>query len=86
MPQLSPATYFLEMNPLSANRPNSRLAADVERADWLVLDQALDNWAEPNRSMEFGSDAPNAMVRDHFELAKQSGTYLLYRRKKPANP
>jgi hypothetical protein len=86
MPQLPPATYFLEMNPLSANRPNSRLAADVERADWLVLDQALDNWAEPNRSMEFGSDAPNAVVRDHFELAKQSGTYLLYRRKKPANP
>lgn len=86
MPQLSPATYFLEMNPLSANRPNSRLAADIQGADWLVLDQALDNWNEPNRSMEFGSDTPNAVVRDQFELAKQAGTYLLYRRKTPANP
>ena len=86
LPQLSPATYFLEMNPLSANRPDSRLAADVQTADWLLLDRALDNWNEANRSNEFGSDAPNAVVRDHFELEKQAGTYLLYRRKEPVNP
>jgi hypothetical protein len=86
LPQLSPATYFLEMNPLSANRPASRLAADIQTADWLLLDRALDNWNEANRSNQFGSDAPNAVVRDHFALEKQSGTYLLYRRKEPANP
>jgi hypothetical protein len=86
LPQLSPATYFLEMNPLSANRPASRLAADLQTADWLLLDRALDNWNEANRSNQFGSDAPNAVVRDHFELKTQSGTYLLYRRKEPANP
>jgi hypothetical protein len=36
LPKLRPATYFLEMNPFSANRPGSRLAEDVEDADWLV--------------------------------------------------
>jgi hypothetical protein len=82
LPQLVPATYFLEMNPLSANRPDSRLAADVQSADWLLLDRTLDNWNEPNRSIEFGSDSPNVIVRDHFELVKESGNYLLYRKTK----
>jgi hypothetical protein len=79
LPQLVPATYFLEMNPLSANRPDSRLAADVQSADWLLLDRTLDNWNEPNRSVEFGSDVPNVIVRDQFELVKEVGPYLLYR-------
>jgi hypothetical protein len=81
LPQLIPATYFLEMNPLSANRPDSRLAADVQSADWLLLDRTLDNWNEPNRSAELGSDSPNAIVRDHFELVKEVDSYLLYRRR-----
>jgi hypothetical protein len=83
LPQFVPATYFLEMNPLSANRPDSRLAADVQSADWLLLDRTLDNWNEPNRSVEFGSDSPNVIVRDHFELVKEVDTYLLYRRRGP---
>jgi hypothetical protein len=81
LPQLVPATYFLEMNPLSANRPDSRLAADVQSADWLLLDRTLDNWNEPNRSVEFGSDSPNVIVRDHFEVVKEVGKFLLYRRR-----
>jgi hypothetical protein len=81
LPQLVPATYFLEMNPLSANRPGSRLAADVQSADWLLLDRTLDKWSEPNRSVEFGSDSPNVIVRDRFELVKEAGNYLLYRRR-----
>jgi hypothetical protein len=81
MPQLQPATYFLEMNPLSANRPQSRLAADVESADWVVLNRQWNAWQEPNKSAEFLSDAPNAIVRRQFELCDAFGPYLLYRKR-----
>ncbi|HEX8076364.1 MAG TPA: hypothetical protein VF511_01005 [Chthoniobacterales bacterium] len=81
MPQLRPATYYLEMNPFSANRPGSRLAADVASADWLVLDRRWDRWDEPNRSAEFGPDAPNEVVRERFELVGEFGSFLLFRKK-----
>ena len=80
-PELHPASYFLEMNPFSANRPHSRLAGDVSSADWLVLDQEMDNWREPNRSMEFGDDAPNRVVQTQFTPMAQYGTYVLFRRR-----
>ncbi|HEX7517786.1 MAG TPA: hypothetical protein VF345_10940 [Chthoniobacterales bacterium] len=81
LPQLTPATYFLEMNPLSANRPGSRLSADVLSADWLILDHRLDDWNEPNDSMRFGPDAPNLLVQSRFELCAKHGSYDIYRRK-----
>lgn len=80
-PQLRPATYFLEMNPFSANRPGSRLAADVSSADWLVLNRALDYWHEPNRSTEFGEDAPNRIVAAQFTAVGEYGPYVLFRRR-----
>lgn len=81
MPKLIPATYFLEMNPLSANRPKSRLASDVASADWLVLNRAWDAWSEPNRSVDYASNAPNEVVQREFKLVAESDGYLLYRRK-----
>jgi hypothetical protein len=81
LPQLTPATYFLEMNPLSANRPGSRLGADLLSADWLILDHRLDDWNEPNDSMRFGPDAPNLVVQSRFELCAKHGSYDIYRRK-----
>jgi hypothetical protein len=81
MPQLQPATYFLEMNPGSANRPGSRLATDVASADWLVLNHAWDAWAEPNDSVRYRSDAPMKVVRAEFELCNRYGDYELYRHK-----
>ena len=81
LPQLTPATYFLEMNPLSANRPGSRLAGDIRSADWLILDRRLDEWNEPNDSMRFGSNEPNEVVQSYFELSARHGSYDLYRRK-----
>ena len=81
LPQLTPATYFLEMNPLSANRPGSRLAGDIRSADWLVLDHRLDQWNEPNDSRRFGSNEPNEVVQSYFELSARQGSYDLYRRK-----
>ena len=81
LPRLRPATYFLEMNPLSANRPGSRLARDIESADWLILDRRWDTWYEQNRSREFGSDAPNAVVRERFVLQGEYQSFLLFRKK-----
>jgi hypothetical protein len=83
MPQLHPATYFLEMNPMSANRPDSRLAADVASADWLILSHRFDDWDEPNDSMKFGSDAPNQVVQSQFELCARYEAFDIYRRRTP---
>jgi hypothetical protein len=81
MPQLQPATYFLEMNPLSANRLHSRLAADVATADWLILDHRWDVWDEPNESVKYGSDAPTQVVKNQFQMCGQFGNYGLFRRR-----
>ena len=81
MPQLQPATYFLEMNPGSANRPDSRLATDVASADWLVLNHFWDVWNEPNDSIRYRSDAPMKVVRAEFELCNRYGDFELYRHK-----
>jgi hypothetical protein len=81
MPHLRPSTYFLEMNPQSANRPNSRLAADVASADWLLLNHDFDSWNEQNDSSKFGSDAPMRVVAQQFELCGRCGPHDLYRRK-----
>lgn len=85
LPQLRPATYFLEMNPGSVNSPHSRLAEDVATADWLVLNRRWDFINEPNRSGQFGSDAPNQVVRSDFDFWWQCGSYLLFRNKKLNN-
>ena len=55
------------------------------RADWLLLTGIWDGWVEPNTSMEFGSDAPNEVIREQF---CEAGSYedalvVLYRRCRP---
>jgi hypothetical protein len=85
-PQLVPASYFLEMNPLSANRPDSRLAADVATADWLVLNRFWDRWKEDNASSQLGPDGPNEIVRSHFTLHRKIGEFDVYRRKTAGAP
>jgi hypothetical protein len=85
MPHLRPSTYFLEMNPRSANRPNSRLTADVASADWLVLDHVLDVWTEKNESIKFASDRPMRVIQQQFELCGRYGPWDLYQKKKLAS-
>jgi hypothetical protein len=82
LPKLYPATYFLEMNPLSVNRPGSRLASDIRSADWLVLNHEWDLGEEPNRSREYGSAEPADVVRDHFQFIGGYDTFGLFRRKR----
>jgi hypothetical protein len=80
LPWLTPASYFLELNPRSANRPDSRLAADIGGADWLLLNRRWDAWHEPNDSMRPGSNAPNEVVESRFQLRGRVGYFELYRR------
>jgi hypothetical protein len=84
-PQLRPSTYFLEMNPGSANAPRSRLARDVESADWLVLNRRWDILNEPNRSTDLGPAEPNQVVRQEFDFWSEYGSLLLFRNKKLRN-
>jgi hypothetical protein len=81
LPWLVPATYFLEMNPFSANRVGSRLASDVASADWLVLDHQRDKVDEPNLGNVPGPSAPNDVVHQQFDLRGRVGLYEIYHRK-----
>ena len=80
LPELEPASYYMEMNPGTANREGSGLADEIREADWLILSSEWDNWDEPNDSMDFGSSEPNEVVRDLFCLRFERGQYRLYER------
>jgi len=81
-PELEPATYYIEMDPGLADAEGSSLADDLLTADWVILTNFWTGWFEPNASSDFGSNAPNQVIADHFCLV---GNYndalvLLYRR------
>jgi hypothetical protein len=80
-PELEPATYYIEMDPGLADQEGSRLASDVASADWLILTNFWTGWYEPNASSEFGSEAPNQVVADHFCLVGnyENALVLLYK-------
>ena len=81
-PDLTPATFFIEMDPGLADREGSRLADDVASADWLILTNFWTGWFEPNASSEFGSDVPNQVVADQFCVVGnyENALVLLYER------
>jgi hypothetical protein len=81
-PELTPATYYIEMDPGLADREGSRLAPDVKTADWLILTNFWTGWYEPNASSTFGSDAPNRVVADNFCLVGNydNALVMLYHR------
>jgi hypothetical protein len=68
------------MNPLSANRPNSRLSSDIATADWAILDALWDPLKEPNASRQAGSDEPLRVLENHFAIEALDGNYILCRR------
>jgi len=67
-PDLTPATYFIEMDPGLADTEGSGLDAEVASADWLLLTRFWSEWIEPNESTKFGPDAPNQVVENNFCL------------------
>jgi hypothetical protein len=80
LPQLTPATYYIEMDPGVANAKDSGLADEVRRSDLLILSSSWNYWSEPNNSRRFGPDAPNQVVRTQFCLVGSFGPhYKLYR-------
>jgi hypothetical protein len=72
LPELTPATYYIEMDPGVANRDDSGLADDLASADIAILSSVWNGWEEPNDSRDFGSDEPNRVLREQF---CQVGTY-----------
>jgi hypothetical protein len=80
LPELRPASYYMEMNPGTANSEGSGLADELRRADWLILSSEWDNWSEPNDSSKLGPSEPNDVVRDDFCLRLERGQYRLYER------
>jgi hypothetical protein len=81
-PELRPATYFIEMDPGLADKPGSRLAPDLETADWVVLTNFWTGWYEPNASSKYGSEAPNQVIAKDFCLVGnyEDALVLLYHR------
>jgi hypothetical protein len=80
-PELVPASYFIELNPGSANQLGTRLTEDLKHAHWLLLSAEWDHWVEANSSREHGDSRPNQVVRTSFELIAQYGVWELYRRR-----
>ena len=87
LPDLPPATRFIEMDPGVANAPDSGMADEIAAADILILSSVRDDWVEPNDSREFGPDEPNQVVARDFCQVGSFGTglfgrglYELYRR------
>ena len=80
-PELRPGTYYIEMDPGMANRPDSGLADDLANSDFVILSGFWRVWVEPNASQQDGSDEPNQVLRDHFcQVGTYGGLLSLYQR------
>ena len=79
-PDLVPGTRYIEMDPGIADAPGSGLAGELERNDWLILSDAWSGWDEPNDSADGRSQAANRVVRDHYCMVRDAGTFQLLRR------
>ena len=83
LPDLDPATYYIEMDPGVANDKNSRLADDLRSADIVILSSVWNDWDEPNDARKFGPNLPNEILERDFCLVQKfgrGGVYELYRR------
>jgi hypothetical protein len=79
LPQLTPASIYLEDNPGTVNGPRHDLSADLRRADFLVLNSAHDL---PNPDpADAGSAQPNRVVERDFRPLLRAGTFELFARK-----
>ena len=73
LPELEPATYYIEMDPGVANRDDSGLAEDLASADVVILSRIWDDWREPNDSREVGSTEPVGVLEEQFRLVDTFG-------------
>ena len=81
LPDLVPATYYIEMDPGVANAVGSRMPQDLRSADVVILSAIWQDWSEPNDSRNFGSDASTqVLARDFCRVGTYRGLYQLYRK------
>lgn len=81
LPDLVPATYYIEMDPGVANANDSRMPQDLESADIVILSSIWQDWTEPNDSRNFGSDASTkVLARDFCQVGTYLDRYQLYRK------
>jgi hypothetical protein len=81
LPDLRPATYYIEMDPGVANAENSRMPKDLGSADIVILSSIWDNWDEPNGSRKVGSaKSEKVLARDFCKVGSYLGNYVLYRK------
>jgi hypothetical protein len=79
LPELPPATRFIEIDPGVANAEDSGMAGEIEHADIVILSSIRDDWDEPNDSRHFGPDEPNRVVARDFCLVGSYGKGLFGR-------
>ena len=79
LPELDPATRYIEMDPGVANAEDSGLAEEVAGADVVILSSIRDDWVEPNDSRLFGPDEPNQIIERDFCLVERFGEGLFGR-------
>ena len=80
LPDLTPATRYIEMDPGVANAADSGLADELATADVVILGDIWSNWVEPNSSTDAGSDEPNEVLRRDFCLDRDYGSYEVFYR------
>jgi hypothetical protein len=76
LPDLDPATRYIEMDPGVANAEDSGLADELASADVVILSSIRDDWNEPNDSEAFGPEEPNRVLERDFCLVQAFGTGL----------
>ena len=79
LPELPPATRYIEMDPGVANAPDSGLADELASSDIVILSSVRDDWVEPNDSRDFGSSEPNEVLERDFCQVGSFGTGLFGR-------
>ena len=81
LPDLDPATYYIEMDPGVANTADSGLDRQLASADIVILSKIWDNWSEPNDSRKFGSEkSVRVLARDFCRVGTYLDLYELYRK------
>jgi hypothetical protein len=79
LPELEPATHYIEMDPGVANADDSGLDDDLASADVAILTSSFDGFHEPNGSRDLGSTAPVTVLEEQFcEVATYEGGIELY--------
>jgi hypothetical protein len=79
LPELVPATRYIEMDPGVANAEDSGLADELRAADVVILSSIRDDWNEPNDSLDDGPNEPNEVLASEFCLVESFGEGLFGR-------